>query len=190
MPSNTVNFSLPYPNGTDRPCDFAEQWCDFTQALDGVFDTFQAVVDRTIPVVPLAILRQTVTRSIPNFGNVQFDAVLADTAGMTDFDVDPFRITIRRPGRYTVAAMLQKQTVGAPFIPAHTSAFTPPSFNANVALIDRGAGGTYYLNPYFTVETFAAGDKISLSFSVGAQALIPIEESWLAVIWHSDTEVP
>lgn len=190
MPSNTVNFNLPYPNGTDEPCDFAQQWCDFTEALDGVFDGFQAAVDRAMPVVPLAILQQTVTRTIPNLGSVQFDTVLADTAGMTDIDVDPFNITIRRPGRYTVAAMLAKSTVGAPFITAYTSVFVNPHVNAVADLLDRGAGVTYFFNPYYPVDTYAAGDKISLSFAVSAQPTIPIEESWLAVIWHSDTEVP
>lgn len=190
MPNNTTNFNLPYPASTDEPCDFAEQWCDFTEALDGVFDGFQAVIDRTIPVVPLAILQQTVSRDIPNLGAVQFDTVLADTAGMTDIDVDPFHITVRRPGRYTVGAMLQKQTVGAPFITAYTSVFVNTHVNAIADLLDRGAGGTYYFNPYFPVDTYAAGDKISLSFAVSAQPTIPIEESFLAVIWHSDTEVP
>lgn len=190
MPSNTVNFNLPYPNGTDEPCDFAEQWCDFTDALDGVFDTFQGVIDRTIPVVPLAILQQTVARNIPNLGIVQFDTVLADTAGMTDIDVDPFHITVRRPGRYTVGAMLQKQTVGVPFIVAYTSVFVNPHVNAVADLLDRGVGVTYYFNPYYTVDTYAAGDKISLSFAVSANPTVAIEASWLAVVWHSDTEVP
>lgn len=190
MPNETVNFHLPYPNGTDQPCDFAEQWCDFTEALDGVFDTFQTAIDRTIPLVPLAILQQTVTRTVANFGAIQFDTVLADTAGMTDIDVDPFSITIRRPGRYTVGAMLQKSTVGAPFITAYTSVFANPHVNAVADLLDRGAGVGYYFNPYFPVDSYVAGDKITLSFSVSAQPTIPIEASWLAVIWHSDTEVP
>ena len=191
MPSNTTNFNLPYPNGSDEPCDFAQQWCDFTEALDGVFGTFQAAVDRTIPVIPMAIMRQTVTRSVPGFGNIPFDTVLVDTAGMTDIDVDAIHITIKRPGRYTVGAMFDKNSAGAPFVTAYTSVFDTPTFNAQAVLLDRGAGLSYFLNPYYSVQTFAAGDKVGLSFNVaGSTTLFAIERSWLAVIWHSDTEAP
>lgn len=191
MPSNTANFNLPYPNATDEPCDFAAQWCDFTQAIDDVFDVFQVAINRTIPVIPLAIMRQTITRTVPGFGNIPFDTVSIDTAGMTDIDADPTSITIRRPGRYTVAAMMEKLTAGAPFVTAFTSVFATPKFNAQAMLFDRGAGVTYFLNPYFSVESYAAGDKIGLSFSVaGSPTAFAIERSWLAVIWHSDTEVP
>src|SRR5688500_14787019 len=148
MPNNTFNFNLPYPSGTDRPCDFAEPWCDFTTAIDAVFAVFQAAIDRTIPVVPMAILLQTTQRSILNFAPLIFDTVVADTAGMTDIDVDPFSITIRRPGRYTVAAYVQKPTVGAPFVPAEFSIFIEPDNDAQGELIDRGSGVTYHLTAY------------------------------------------
>jgi hypothetical protein len=189
MPNFTTNFNLPYPAGTDEPCDFAQQWCDFTQAIDGVFDTFQSAIDRTIPVVPAAILVQTVPTSIFNFSPLRFDTVLVDTAGMTDLDVDPFTITITRPGRYTVACFVEKPTTGFS-LPRFTSIFAGPSFSAQSELLDRGAGILYYLNGFHAVETYAAGDQARLSFSVGSQQFWDITSSWLAVIWHSDTEVP
>jgi hypothetical protein len=189
MPSNTVNFNLPYPNGTDPPCDFAEQWCDFTEAIDGVFANFQAAIDRTIPVVPLAIIHKTASSTVFNFAAIAFDTVTADTAFMTDIDADPFHITVRRPGRYTVGVGISKPTT-AFSLPRFTSIFATTKFNAQSQLLDRGAGLEYFLDGYFTVETYAAGDQIGLSFSVGSQALWTIDEAWLAVMWHSDTEVP
>lgn len=189
MPNFTGNFALPFPAPSDDPCLFAEQWCDFTEAIDGVFATFQTVIDRTIPVIPLAILRQTVVRSVPDFGQIPFDTVIADTAGMTDLDADAYHITIDRPGRYTVATGLSKPTT-ATALPRFTSVFETPTFNAQASLLDRGAGVEYFLNGYRAVQTYAVGDKIGLSFAVSVTGLWTIDTSWLAVIWHSDTEVP
>lgn len=189
MPNSTTLFALPYPSNTDAPCDFDEQWCDFTEALDDVFDTFQSAIDRTIPVIPMAIMQMTSSHSVVNFNDMPFDTVLVDTAGMTDVDVDPFHITVRRPGRYTVAAFVGKPTAGAPIVPAETSIFSAPRFNAQAEVVDRGAGVLYYLNAYWAVETYAAGEQISLSFSSGTQQAFTIDIAWLAVIWHSDTEV-
>ena len=191
MPNNTLNFNLPYPAGTDRPCDFAEQWCEFTTAVDAVFAVFQAAIDRTIPVIPMAILQQTTVRSILNSAPLIFDTVLVDTAAMTDIDVDPFSITIQRAGRYTVAAYVQKPTAGAPFVPAEWSIFIEPQSDAQGELIDRGAGVDYHLTAYKAVEShFTVGTKIRLSYSVGNQSSFNIDRSWLSVAWHSDTEVP
>lgn len=189
MPNTTPNFALPYPSSTDSPCEFDEQWCDFTEAIDNVFVNFESAITRTVPAVPVAILRQTIPGSFFNFNAIRFDTVLVDTAQMTDMDADPFAITIQRPGRYTVAAGMEKITSGIS-LPRFTSLFAEPSFNAQSQLLDRGAGVSYFLNAYFAVETYAAGDKIRLSFSIGTQVFVPIVSSWLAVVWHSDTEVP
>lgn len=187
MPSNTINFNLPYPNDSDEPCDFAEQWCDFTAALDGVFDTFQSAIDRTIPAVPMAIIQRTSQVSIGNFNPISFDTVLVDTARMTDIDADPFTITIKRPGRYTVAAMVSMTTT---VVGAEISIFIEPNFTAQAEVIDKGAGVLYYLTTLLPVETHAVGDQIRVAFSVGNQNFFFVEEAWLAAIWHSDTEVP
>jgi hypothetical protein len=191
MPNNTVNFNLPYPASTDEPCDFAQQWCDFTTALDLVFDDFQAAIDRTIPVVPVAILKLTETTNVLNFSPIPFDTVVVDTAGMTDMDVDRFTITIQRPGRYTVAGGIIKPTAGAP-VPNQTSIFVEPEFDAQSIVHDFGGGGgvLYHLAAYWAVGTYQVGDKVRLSFSVGSQNLFAISTAWLCAAWHSDTEVP
>ena len=192
MPELTTNFHLPYPGGSDDPCDFAEQWCDFTQAIDTVFGTFQEAIDRTMPLVPAAIMQQTVPLSVFNLNPIPFDTVLADTANMTDMDADPFTITIRRAGRYTVAGGLIKPSVGAPIVPTQTSVIALPNFRAQAVVNDLGSGGgiVYYLAAYFAVETYAVGEKVQLTFTVGSQNSWPITGSMLSVVWHSDSEVP
>lgn len=190
MTNQTANFALPYPSATDEPCDFAQQWCDFTDAIDDVFAVFQSAIDRTIPVIPMAILQMTTSNSVINFNDIRFDTVLVDTARMTDIDVDPFHVTVHRPGRYTVAVFVAKPTAGAPFVPLVTSIFNQIDANAQADVVDRGAGVEYYLNGYWAVQTYTAGTQISLTFGSGAQQAFTIDLAWLAVIWHSDTEVP
>lgn len=188
MPNMTPNFALPYPASTDAPCDFAEQWCDFTQAIDAVFGTFQSAIDRTIPLIPMAIMQQTVSGSFVPFNPLRFDTVIVDTAGMTDIDVDQYNITITRPGRYTIGAFVSKPTAGAPLVPVLLSTFAAL---AQADLVDRGAGVQYFTNPYWAVQSFNAGDQIRLSFTVGTSAAsFVVDASWLAVIWHSDSETP
>lgn len=88
MPNFTPGFGLPYPSSTDEPCDFDEQWCDFTQALDTVFDGFQETLNRTVPVIPIASLAITPVVIIPEFSFIPYDRVVIDTAGWTATDVD------------------------------------------------------------------------------------------------------
>lgn len=39
----TANFALPYPGALDEPCDFAQDWCAFTDATSTVLAGLQAV---------------------------------------------------------------------------------------------------------------------------------------------------
>jgi len=190
MPNTTINFDLPYPSGVDRPCDFAEQWCEFTAAIDGVFDTFQAGIDRTIPVIPMALVQLTAPASVFNFNPIPFDTVLVDTAAMVDMDVDPFTITIKRPGRYTVAGGIQKPSISSGT--AQTSIFIQPENDAQAIVNDIGTDGVivYCLDAYKSVETHAVGDQIRLAYSVGTSNFFTISSAWLSAVWHSDTEVP
>jgi|SRR5688572_10194652 len=195
MPSNTVNFNLPYPNTFDAPCDFAEQWCDFTEAIDGVLGTFQAGIDRAIPVVPAALVRTQLTHNIANGQLIPFNETILDTAAMTDLDADPYTITITRPGRYTVAGYLEKGTSGVVnsqfslFINADQS--PPPgheSLQGVWSILDRGGSFTYSLPTYSGVSSLVAGTKLSLFFNTGAVGLNTIGGAWLCAFWHSDNE--
>ncbi len=185
MTGHTANFNLPYPDGSDDPCLFAEQWCDFTDAVSNILERFQSGIDRAYPVVPAALLRMTAPRSVINTQNIPFDEVALDTAGMTDLDADPYHITITRPGRYTVAAYIEKGSTGIPN--SQQSLFLP---NAVWSILDRGIGVTYSIPAYDAVATYAAGQQISAFFNTGAVGAATVDVAWLAVFWHSDTEVP
>jgi hypothetical protein len=116
MTGTTANFALPYPDGSDRPCDFAEQWCDFTQAVDAVFDRFQATLDRTVPMIPLAVLSLTDQVTMLAFNNIPYDTVAMDSAGWTAVDIDNTMISPDMAGVLSFSAsalMTQAQVVGA-----------------------------------------------------------------------------
>lgn len=195
MPNLTPVFKLPYPSGSDAPCDFDEQWCAFTAAMDAVFATWQSGVDRTVPVVPAAKLLLATTTTVPAGNPVPFDTVVADTAAMTDLDADPYRITIPQTGRYTITSMLRKPTSGVLNSEITTSVVTSlggvlASTNTRGEALDRGAGATYFVPAYTAVVSLAAGTKLTLTFSIGSLVNVTIEGASLSAVWHSDTEVP
>lgn len=187
MPNNTVNFALPYPAPTDEPCDFAEQWCDFTEAINDILATFQEGTDRAIPVVPAALVRVTEARSIINGSNIPFDEVVMDTAGMTDLDADPYTITVPRTGRYTVGAFVEKASSGVV-----NSDFTVFIDGTSVGwgILDRGAFTNYWCPAYSPSDPLAAGTQVKLRFNTAVAAAQTVFTAWLSVIWHADTEVP
>lgn len=105
MTALTPNFALPYPTATDEPCDFAEQWCTFTDAMQTVLDRFQMSADRTSPLIPIAQMRLTapVTLTITpqgQFAPIPFDTVEVDTADWINFDSSQSSLTISRAGRF------------------------------------------------------------------------------------------
>ena len=195
LPDFTANFALPYPNATDEPCDFDEQWCDFTEAVETVFARFQAGIDRAYPTIPIAMLQQTTPRSILNLENTLFDTVAIDTAGMTDIDADPFHITIARPGVYTLAAgMLFPSPAitlnGYLDISLTQSFFGGFSVSVQNQALDRGAGVDYHISAYGPARLLPQGLGIGLTHNFGNQSVKTITSSWLAVFWHADSMVP
>lgn len=195
MPNTTPNFALPYPAATDEPCDFAEQWCDFTAAIDDVFATFQAGIDRTIPTIPIAMLQQTVTRSILNFSPLLFDTVVIDTAGMTDLDSDLSRITIPRNGVYSLNAGMvfaSPGVVNGPIFMAFNQDIFPGGLAVNVSseALDRGPGLDYRLTANGPARFIEQGVKLGIYFDFGVATLYPIVSSWMSVSWHADSMVP
>lgn len=100
----TPTFALPYPSATDAPCDFAEQWCEFTNAFNTVASAFQTTIDRTVPVVPLARMELTSPLPVVDGDNIRFDTLSVNTAAWVDFDADPAGITINQAGRFMAVA--------------------------------------------------------------------------------------
>lgn len=186
MPSFTPNLNLPYPGPSDRPCEFDEQWCDFTEAVDSSLLTLERGLARTFPTIPVAILRQSKVVAVPNANAMPFDTVTIDTDNMTDIDVDPYAIFTRRPGRYTLSAFVFHpgtaftDTQNA-FMVAGTSVF---------ATINLGSGPAYKLTNYLPVLTLPAGERITMNVNTGASGNYNLQAYWLAVAWHSDAEGP
>lgn len=189
MPSTTPNFALPYPSPSDEPCDFAEQWCDFTAAIDGIFGTFEAGIARTVPTVPLAILRCTVQQPVPNLQLIPFDTVSADTASMTDINADPYNITATRFGRYTVSGGLELGSSG--IVNNQTAMIIQnPDFTITADALDRGNAFIYRTNGFMPTITLNPGEKVGMTFNVGGEMNVTVFAAWLAVYWHADREVP
>lgn len=183
MPDFTPNFALPYPNASDQPCDFDEQWCDFTAALDSVFATLDTGLARVNPIIPIALVRQSQSVTVGSFIPVPFDTVVIDTAGMTDIDTDPFSITVTRPGRYTISSYLEMPDPTMA-LNAELALLMSGSQWANAEIIYRG-NIQYRLNAYSAVES--PGTKIQLRFNTGGTDIVAT--CWWCVAWHSDNEV-
>lgn len=96
----TPNFSLPVPGPLDAPCDFPQQWCDFTDGVQTVLDGFETIANRTNPVVPLAKMQLLNTVNLLETSTVPFDTLTLNNAGMVDFDTSNTTIVIKRPGRF------------------------------------------------------------------------------------------
>jgi len=188
----TPLMGLPYPNGLDAPCDFDESWCTFTGAIDDVFTRWEAAINRTTPAAPFAMLQLTTQITIGNGNLVPYDTVVADTAGMTDLDSDLYGITIVKGGRYSIAFYAKQLTGG--IVNAQISATAGGQSLAQQnsishLILDRGAGIGYGNNCDFEVFTFLPGERITMStFESGASSRT-LQEAWLAVCWHADTEV-
>lgn len=111
MVAFTTNFDLPFPDSSDAPCDFAEQWCDFTDAVDAVFDRFQATLDRTVPMIPIALLKVSEPVLIGTFNNIPYDTVVIDSAGWTAVDIDNTMISPDMAGvmTWSVGTIVEQQ---------------------------------------------------------------------------------
>ena len=185
----TPLMGLHYPGPGDAPCDFDDDWCTFTGDIDAVFDKWEAGLNRTLPAVPAAVLLLTTAAAAPvtilNFNPVPFTEVVLDTAGMTSLDADPYGITIRISGRYTVAAYTEQDTSGS--VDAQSSISAGPISNI---ILDRGAGVQYYNNAYTAVVDLTEGTRVTLTTFVSPAPTRICRGAWLAVVWHSDTERP
>lgn len=195
MPNMTPNFSLPYPNSDDEPCDFAAQWCDFAAAVNEVLDGFQSTVDRVYPTIPAAGLRVTTSRSYSGAttGAVQFDTVAFDTAGWTDFDTDNTSITVDRGGVFGDLGSFIADPDGVNSIWALSimdRITLPTSQTVEVdsfhQFLDRGTGGTRV-----GIETFNSRLRsfpMETTLSVGPPAEpYTVTNGYLSIWWHADT---
>lgn len=187
MPLLTPNFNLPYPDGSDAPCEFAQDWCNFTTAFQDVLDGFQETVNRTVPAVPVARLELTGPLVITNPGIITFDTLSVDTAAWTDFDADPTAITVDRGGYIYLTALAEVAASGVA-----ASSWTLSILNSagmqDVHIEQAGATiiGMHIWNMVFN----SAITKYQLLMLRSAPGDITVNRASFSIFWHSDTATP
>lgn len=190
MTSFTPVYALPYPNALDEPCDFPEDWCAFTDAVDGVLDRFELGAQRVVPAIPVAQVRITSSVVVAENTAFSWDTVSVDTAGWTNFDADNQVITISRTGRYSavgsaIFAPTGVTNSGILLMISSTIATSTDYLDRNVANTDIGIVTAAEAN------TINAGTQVGMSFvRTNAGGALNLNAASLTVFWHADTERP
>lgn len=188
MTALTPVYGLPYPDALDAPCDFPEDWCAFTVAVDGVLDRFELGAQRVIPAIPIAKVMITSQVVIAEGAAFPWDAVAVDTAGWTDFDADNRIITVSRTARYSVvgAAILAPTGVANS---SYILSFTGVS-NNDVEALCRNTQDIG-ITTQTEAQTLTAGTDVAM-FVIrnGSAGNITIRSASLTVFWHADEERP
>lgn len=179
----TPSFALPYPSATDAPCDFADQWCTFTEAVTGVLDTFETAVNRTVPLVPVAQMLVTIPIVVAVSQFVAFDTVTVDTVSWIDFDSDRTSITVNRAGRFVVTGSAVLTTSGV------LNNFMFMNINAaSDASLDRADGGIgLCVSQLFSI---ASPTPFQMTATSAAASTVRIETASMSVYWHADGGAP
>lgn len=185
--NETALLKLPYPGPDDAPCDFDEGWCQFTSAIDGFFDKWEAGLNRAYPAIPGAKMLLTVNTTIQNFNPVPFTEVEFDTAGMTNMDADPYGIVVPRAGRYTIGAFLYEDDASGGG--GASSDIIIGFVNEQNQILILGAGA-YRNHVYVPVIDLNEGTRITLTSFISAQPIRTARQAWLSVSWHSDRVRP
>lgn len=190
-------MAIPVPAGTDPACDFSEDWCATTAAINAKIAAYQQALARAYPAAPMALLRRTEPlTSNPVLAPVPMTEATFDTAGMTDLDADPTIITIQQTGRYIVRGFLTTPTttVVNTLVTATINISGPVSGSIQGYALDRGslinAVSSFHPTPFSDGTEFIKGTKVSLSTSITIDAITPITKASLFVGWHADQETP
>ena len=188
MTTFTPLFSLPYPDALDGPCDFAQDWCAFTAATQGVLDRFQATIDRTVPAIPMARMTLSTPLTTVSGSLITFDAVSVNTAGWVDFDADPSGITVDRGGRFILVGNAAVASTG---VANQLTLATSGGFNGASDTQKDRAAGNYCLNVscIFTVSTVTT---FGLTVSRGSVPTgnVTISAACISLWWHADGAAP
>ena len=190
MPTLTPGFSLPYPNGLDAPCDFAEQWCAFSDAFQTALDGFQATIDRTNPAIPIARMERSTPLTMASLDPIIFESLTVDTANWVDFDADPTEIVIDRGGIFSIVANAVVVAVSGGndyILTVSVSAAAASSFSDQRGAI--AAGFDVGLNTASLV-TVTVPTTITMRVSVDTLVPLTINRACLTVFWHADRTAP
>lgn len=186
MTAFTPNFALPYPTALDEPCDFAQQWCDFTDAANAVATRFETTVNRTTSVIPMARMTLTVPVVILNGGLVPFDSVSVNTAGWIDFDNSNTDIFPDRAGFFVISANVLVQTTFS--LGTVISLQVPAASQFQDNQIDRASSSIgLTLGRMLQITT-----PIPLSVQISRSTVgnLQINAAQFSVWWHADTATP
>lgn len=208
MTAYTPNLALPYPDGADAPCDFAQDWCGFTDAVQVVLDRFETTADRVNPVIPIAYMRKTGPGAFVQGQLIPFTEVLLDTAGWIDFDANPTLISPDIGGRLTLNGYVDVSIVVAGVPPPATSLlyFDIPGLSGPTSGLTTkpNSNFTSFLNNgiqtritveqdiYISDGTFVKGvSGIGLTFAgVVGPLSVTLGDAALSVFWHADGPNP
>lgn len=108
----TTAWALPFPDGTDRPCDTPTVLGRLADRLRTVFDTFDTSLN-VVTVRPAAMVsfQSSTPQTLTNQNSrVQFTTVEHDTAQMVDLTRRADRISLNRAAVWAVGGMLTGTT--------------------------------------------------------------------------------
>ena len=196
MPVLTPNFSLPVPGALDAPCDFPQQWCDFTNGVQNVLDTFEAIADRTNPVVPLAKMTLSRTVVLAETSLVPFDSLILNNANMIDFDSSNTTIVIKRPGRFFAVfnALFVASVASNTYFEAQLLPTGAGVINQTIAIDDNfcfnsliNVGST--LSAVLYVTSPPVNVRVTVQV-IGASENVRIDYASFSLFWFADRGAP
>jgi hypothetical protein len=112
MAGTTTNYALPYPTGTDQPCDGWQFIQDLAEAIAPRLDSFDTDQQR-FEVVPFARLSNSVpvTQNLLT-GALPWDTIDIDVTGMVDLGYDFEAIHAPAAGLWMVGGYARHSTSG------------------------------------------------------------------------------
>lgn len=182
----TPNFALPYPDALDAPCDFAQDWCAFTDAVNAVATRFENTINRTVPVIPMARMTLTTPVTILNGGDIPFDSVSVNTAGWIDFDASNTTINPDRAGYFVINAnaLVDTTTLLGTVITVRIDGSSTYQDNQ----IDRFLSSIG--NTTARIINIATPFPISVEIARSTVGNLTINAASFTVWWHADTATP
>src|SRR5688572_5282869 len=186
MTSFTPNFNLPYPSALDEPCDFAEDWCAFTDAVNAVATRFETTINGTTPVIPMARMTLTSPVAIVNGGLIPFDSVSVNTANWIDFDASNTDIVPDRAGFFVCVTQALFQTTGVlgNVFTLQIDTFTSTNDNQ----IDRATSSVGLNTTHMVQMTTPFALNVRVQRTVAG--ILTINAASFSVWWHADTATP
>lgn len=182
----TANFALPYPDALDEPCDFAEDWCAFTDAVNGVATRYENTVNRTVPTIPMAVLVLDQPVVIIDDGVIPFDSVIVNTAGWVDFDSSTSDIVTDRAGRFvaTASAIIDTPLLAGTGVTLQINTGIPMSDGQ----LDRAQSSLGLCTTNIITLTGPIAHNVRVSRTGTGD--IRVNTATFAVWWHADTATP